>query len=167
MFGLTGLGVIHTAIALVAVAAAVVCFFRDGGISPRNSVGRIYIVMTVLTCLTGFGIFEHGGFGKPHALGIITLIVLGIAAVAGKTRYFGRASRAVETVSYSATVFFHMIPALAEGATRLPPGAPLFDNPEAPELQAVTGLFFLLFLIGAAYQVWRLRSRPRPVATPV
>jgi uncharacterized membrane protein len=165
MFGLTNLGAIHTAIALVALAAAVVCFFRDGGISPRNTVGRTYIYMTVLTCVTGFGIFEHGGFGKPHALGIITLIVLAIAAVAGKTRIFGRASPAVETVSYSATVFFHMIPALAEGGTRLPPSAPLFESPEAPELQAVTGVFFLLFLIGATYQVWRLR-RPRPVATP-
>jgi len=166
MFGLTNLGAVHTAIGLVALAAAVVCFFRDGGISPRNAVGRTYIYMTVLTCVTGFGIFEHGGFGKPHALGIITLIVLGIAAVAGKTRFFGRASRAVETVSYSATVFFHMIPALAEGGTRLPPSAPLFESPEAPELQAVTGAFFLLFLIGAAYQVWRLRSRPDPVAAP-
>jgi hypothetical protein len=36
----------------------------------------VYIWTTVLTCLTGFGIFQHGGFGKPHALGVITLLVL-------------------------------------------------------------------------------------------
>jgi uncharacterized membrane protein len=156
MLGLTNLGVIHTAIALIAVAAALVCFFRDGGILVRNAIGRTYVIMTVLTCVTGFGIFQHGGFGKPHALGIITLVVLAIAAVAGKSQFFGKASRYIETVSYSLTVFFHMIPAIAESAT---PGAPAFDNPEAPELQAVTGAFCLVFLIGAAYQVWRLRSR--------
>ncbi len=35
--------------------------------------------MTILTCVTGFGIFQHGGFGKAHMLGIITLVVLAIA----------------------------------------------------------------------------------------
>jgi len=159
MFGLTNLGVIHTAISIVAVIAGIVCFFRYGSISLRNTAGRTYVILTVLTCLTGFPIFQHGGFGKPHILGIVTLLVLAIAAVAGRTNVFGKVSRYVETVSYSATFFFHMIPALAEGATRLPPGAPLFDNPEAPQLQVVTGIFFVLFLLGASYQVWKLRSR--------
>jgi uncharacterized membrane protein len=159
VFGLTYLGVIHTAISLVAVGLGIVCFFRYGGISPRNSPGATYIVMTVLTCLTGFGIFEHSGFGKPHALGVITLVVLIIAAAAARTGIFGKGSAYVETIGYSATFFFHMIPALAEGATRLPPAAPLFDNPEAPELQLVTGTFFVLFLVGASLQVSRLRRQ--------
>jgi uncharacterized membrane protein len=159
MFGLTNLGVIHTAISLVAVGAGIVCFLRFGGISPRIAVGRVYIVMTVLTCLTGFPIFQHGGFGKPHILGIVTLVVLLLAVIAGRTKLFGSKSAQVETVSYSSTFFFHMIPAIAEGATRLPPAQPLFDNPEAPELQLVTGIFFVLFLLGASYQVWKLRSR--------
>jgi uncharacterized membrane protein len=158
MFGLTPLGTFHTAISLVAVGAGIVAFIRYGGISPRSKSGMLYIVTTVIVCVTGFGIFQHGGFGKPHVLGVITLVVLAIAAIAGRTRIFGSASPHVETVGYSATFFFHMIPALAEGATRLPPRAPLFDNPEAPELQLVTGLFFLVFLLGAGYQVWRLRT---------
>ena len=54
-----------------------VAFVRDEEISPRNTVGKVYIVTTVVTCLTAFGIFQHGGFGKPHALAIITLVVLG------------------------------------------------------------------------------------------
>jgi len=37
-------------------------------------------------------IFQHGGFGKPHALGIVTLILLGMAYVAGYTRLYGWAS---------------------------------------------------------------------------
>jgi uncharacterized membrane protein len=164
MLGLTNLGVIHTAIALIAVGAALVCFFRYGGISLRTSTGRTYVYTTVLTCLTGFGIFQHGGFGKPHALGILTLIVLAVAAAAGRGRFLGRWSPYVETVGYSLTVFFHMIPAIAETGTRLPPSAPAFAHPEVPEALALTGLFFLVFLVGAAYQVWRLHSRSRPIA---
>jgi XapX domain-containing protein len=158
MFGLTSLGVIHTAISLVALAAGIAAFFRYGKISPGNASGKLYIVATILVCLTGFGIFQHGGFGKPHVLGIVTLIALAVAAIAGRTALFGKASLYVETFSYSATFFFHMIPTIAEGATRLPYGAPLFDNQEAPELQLATGIVFLIFLIGASYQVRHLRT---------
>jgi len=159
MAGLTTLGVIHTAISLIAVAAGLIVLARDKEISPRTRVGQVYVIMTVLTCLTGFGIFQHGGFGKPHVLGIVTLVVLAVAAAAGYSRTFGRASPYVETVSYSMTFFFHWIPAIAETTTRLPLGAPLLPNADAPELQAVTGALFVVFLIGATLQVRRLRAR--------
>ncbi len=159
MLGLTPLGVIHTAISLIAVAAGLIALFRDKEISPRNGVGKTYIIATVLTCLTGFGIFQHGGFGKPHALGIITLVVLGVAYVAGYTKLYGRLSPYIETVSYSATFLFHLIPGITETTTRLPLGAPLLPNAEAPALQAATAVMGVLFLIGAALQVQRLRAR--------
>ncbi len=158
MFGLTQLGIVHTAISLIAVFAGVVALISDQRISPRNLVGKIYVVTTVLTCLTGFGIFQHGGFGKPHVLGIVTLVVLGIAWLAGYTNVFGRLSAYVETVSYSATFLFHMIPAITETTTRLPLGAPLLPNADAPQLQTASGVLLLLFLIGATLQVRALRA---------
>jgi uncharacterized membrane protein len=158
MFGLTQLGVVHTAISLVAVVAGAIALIRDRKISPRNMVGKVYVITTVLTCLTGFGIFQHGGFGKPHMLGIITLVVLGIAWLAGYTSVFGRLAPYIETVSYSATFLFHMIPGITETTTRLPLGAPLLPNADAPQLQAASGVLFLLFLIGATLQVRALRT---------
>lgn len=158
MLGLTPLGTVHTAISLVAVAAGFIALVRYKEISPRNMTGMTYVITTLITVLTGFGIFEHGGFGKPHILGIVTLLVLGIAAIAGYSRLLGRASPYVETASYSLTFFFHFIPGVTETATRLPLGAPLVASPEAPELQAVIGALFVLYLIGATLQVRRLRA---------
>src|SRR5262245_17980127 len=154
---------VHTLIALVAVIAGLVALVRYMEISPRSLAGKIYIVATILTCLTGFGIFHHGGFGKPHVLGIITLVVLGVGITAARSDLFGRFSRYVETVSYSMTFFFHMIPTINETATRFPLGAPLATGAEAPGLQAASGLLFLLFLVGATLQVRRLRNTNRPV----
>lgn len=164
MFGLTSLGIVHTAISLVAVAVGVMAFFRYKEILARTTLGKVYVVTTILTCLTGFGIFQHGGFGKPHALGIVTLLVLLLAAVAGRTQVLGRASPYVETISYSATFLFHMIPAMTETSTRLPLGAPLLANAEAPELKAATAVLFALFLVGAALQVRRLRAVQAAIA---
>jgi len=162
MLGLTPFGAFHTAISLVAVLAGLVAFIRYKAISPRSLAGKVYIGMTVATCVTGFFIFHHGGFGKPHVLGIVTLLVLGVAAIAGYSNVFGRASRYVETISYSATFFFHLIPGITETLTRLPAGAPVLSGPDVPELQVATGVLFISFLLGAALQAWRLRTSPIP-----
>ncbi|WP_394781464.1 hypothetical protein [Undibacterium sp.] len=158
MFGLSTLGIIHTLISLVAVVAGIMALVREQRINPGNTTGKVYIWATVLTCVTGFGIFAHGGFGKPHALGIITLVVLGVAALAGSSRLFGKAAVYVETICYSLTFFFHMVPGITESTTRLPLGNPIFSSPDAEGLQQITGVAFLLFLIGVVLQVRRLRA---------
>ena len=53
IYGLTPLGAIHTAISLVAVAAALIAFVRDKQIDAGKRLGQVYIWTTVLTCLTG------------------------------------------------------------------------------------------------------------------
>jgi hypothetical protein len=158
MFGLTPLGILHTAISLIAVLAGLIALIRDHAISPRKRLGQVYLVATIVTCLTAFGIFQHGGFGKAHAAALITLGVLGVAALAWLTDLFGRAAPYVETIGYSFTFFVHLIPGLTETATRLPYGAPLLSSPEDPRLQATIGVLFIVFLIGATLQAIRLRG---------
>ncbi|MEF7613173.1 hypothetical protein V4F39_04555 [Aquincola sp. MAHUQ-54] len=171
MAGLTSLGLVHTLLAVVALAAGLAAFFRDGAIVPGTPLGQVYVWTTVLTCLTGFGIFQRGGFNEAHMLGVLTLAVLALAALAHRGRLFGRAAPYVGTVGMSLTFFFHMIPGLTETFTRVPSGAPLFTGPDDPALQKTVGAFFVLFLVGATLQVRRLRartagSRPGPGRTP-
>ena len=158
MLGLTPLGTIHTAISLVALVAGFVAIWRYREISTRSPSGKLFIGGTVLSCLTGFGIFQHGGFGNPHILAIVTLVVLGVALAAEHARLFGAASRYVETVSYTLAFFFHFIPGTVETLVRLPAGAPYLANPDDPKAQPIIGFFFLLFLVGATLQVLRLRA---------
>jgi|UPI000488877C uncharacterized membrane protein len=158
-YGLTPLGIVHTLISLVAVGAGLIALVRDKEIRLATRTGQVYVITTVLTCLTGFGIFRHGGFGPPHMLGIVTLVVLGIAMLAERSQTFGKLSAYVAVVSYSLTFFFHMIPGVTETSTRLPLGAPLVaDRDASPGLQGVIGALFVVFLIGATVQVIRLRA---------
>lgn len=157
IFGLTPLGVFHTLISLVAVATGAISLIRNGKISWDNSLGKTYVVTTIIVCLTGFGIFQHGGFGKPHALGVITLIVLGVVYAANR-KSFGKLSAYIETIGYSMTFFFHIVPAITETATRLPLDAPLASSPEDPNIKMAIGISFVLFLIGAIVQVRKMRA---------
>jgi hypothetical protein len=75
---------------------------------------------------------------------------------------FGRASVYVQTVAYSLTFFFHMIPGFREASTRLPASAPLASGPEDPGLQAAIGAAFVVFLIGVTIQIIRLRRNGGP-----
>jgi len=157
MFGLTSLGIVHTAISLVAVATGAIALIRDGRITWDNQVGKIYTITTIVTCLTGFGIFQHGGFGKPHILGVITLAVFEIIYVAHKNK-FGTISPYVKTIAYSLTFLFNLIPGITETATRLPLDAPLASSPEDPNIKTAVGICFLLFLVLATMQMRKMRS---------
>src|SRR5262245_51534651 len=165
MFGLTPLGTIHTAISLIALVAGAIALSRDKAITSRTVMGQIFVLGTVLSCLTGFGIFQRGGFGNPHILGVITLVVLAVTFAAERASVFGALSRYVATVGYSMTFFFHFIPGTVETLTRLPAGAPYLANPDDPKAQPIVGFFFLMFLVGATLQVRRLRATP--VTAPV
>lgn len=79
MLGMGLLGTAHTLIGLAALFLGFGISLACGRISIRQDLGRIYIALTAFTSLTGFGIFEHGGFGKPHALGVLTLLTLAFA----------------------------------------------------------------------------------------
>ncbi|MFN3630430.1 MAG: hypothetical protein ACK4XK_10325, partial [Casimicrobiaceae bacterium] len=84
--------------------------------------------------------------------------VRAIAGFAARTRILGRLAPYVETVSYSLTLVFHMVPGLTETFTRVPIGSPLFSSTEDPNLEKTVGVFFLLFLVGAFLQVRRIRA---------
>ena len=160
MLGLTPLGAFHTAISLIALIAGFAALWRYKEISTKSRSGQVFVGGTILSCLTGFGIFQHGGFGNPHILAIVTLIVLGIALLAERRGMFGHLSRYIATVSYSLTLFFHFIPGTVETLQRLPVGAPFLSNPDDPKAQPIVAVFFVLFLIGATLQVIRMRATP-------
>ena len=158
MLGLTQLGAVHTLISLIALAAGFAALWRHRELSTRSRSGIVFVAGTALSCLTGLFIFQRGGFGIPHVLSIITLVVLAVALLAERRETFGALSRYVATVGFSLSFFFHFIPGTVETLTRLPAGAPYLANPEDPKAQPIIGIFFLLFLIGATLQVVRLRA---------
>ena len=157
MFGITPFGMFHTIIALIAVGAGFAALANHREIGMASAAGRTYVLLTIVTCVTGLFIFRHGTFGVPHALAVLTLVVLFVGVAAEKRPVFGSLSRYVSVVGYSLTLFFHMIPGFTETATRVPEGAPLVSGPDAPELRAAVGAAFVVFLIGAALQVRRIR----------
>lgn len=157
-FQLTPLGLFHTLVSIVAVAAALLALLLDRTISPRTTIGRFYLVTLFVTTVTGLPIFRHGSIGPAHIVGVLTLVALAAAALASMTSLFGRGSAYVSTISLFTTVLFLMIPAVTETLTRVPIGAPIASGPDAPILKMLNPLLFALYLIGVALQARRIRA---------
>jgi len=154
---LTPLGIIHTLLSLVSVVAALVMLVREGGISPRSDIGRVYIWSLVATCLTGLPIFRHGTIGPPHITGVLTLAAFVLAFVAAKGT-FGGASARVETISYWVTLLLLGISTVTEILTRVPPSGPLVASPDAGVLKVLYLGLLVLFVIGLTRQLRHPRA---------
>jgi len=60
---------------------------------------------------------------------------------------------------YSATLLFHMIPAITDGLMRLPVGHPVVTDIEDPLLRSFYLAFLIVFIVGFIFQVIWLRKQ--------
>ncbi|HEY4326796.1 MAG TPA: hypothetical protein VGN20_22610 [Mucilaginibacter sp.] len=153
------LGIIHTAISILALLAGLLALFKDGKIDAVNGWGKRYFWLTVLTCLTGFPIMRFGHPTPGHYLGVIILVLLAIAYFA--KRIFGKAGDYVQLILMSTTLFFSFIPAIVETSTRLPISHPLAAGPNDPLVQKAQMVLVVIFIAGVIYQVIKLRAQKK------
>lgn len=164
MLNLTPLGFIHTFISLVALVAVLIAVLGEGRISSERRAGRIYLLFTGLTALTGFGLFPHGRLGAGHVLGGVTLVALLIGWGAERRGWTGRAAPYVTVLAYGLTLYLQLIAGVNETFTRIPPDAPLFSSAGSPASKATQLGLLVAFLAGLAMQLVRERNRGREVA---
>lgn len=147
------LGWLHTAMGIIALVSGGIALFKFKEILPQTRSGQIYLVTTLITAATALAIYQHGGFGPAHGLAVMTLLALAAGTVAATTTLFGKWSRYVRAVSYSATLLFHCIPAVTDGLLRLPVGDPVLTSIEDPVLKASYLGLLVLFLVGVSLQL--------------
>jgi len=157
---ITPLGWFHTAMGLIALFSGAYTLARFREISPQTRSGQIYLATTLITAGTALAIFQHGGFGPAHGLAVMTLVALAAGTVAATTKPFGKLSRYVQAVSYSATLLFHCIPAVTDGLMRLPTGDPVLTSIEDPILKMCYLGLLVLFLIGVTLQLRWIYRQP-------
>ncbi len=90
----------------------------------------------------------------------MTLLALGVGTVAAKAALFGKFSRDIQAISYSATLLFHLIPAVTDGLLRLPVGDPILTSIEDPVLKGCYLALLVLFLIGISAQLRWIHRQP-------
>jgi len=151
------LGIIHTAISILAIFAALYALFKSGKIDPAKA-GKAYLWLTIITCITGLPIMKTGQPTPGHFLAVIILLLLPVAVFAKSIKFFGKAADYIQISIMSFTLLLSMIPATVETLTRLPISAPIAADPKANIITMVLGFWTGLFLVGLTQQLLKLKA---------
>ena len=154
------LGWFHTAMGIIALVSGGITLARFREISLKTRSGQVYLAATLITAGTALANFQHGAFGPAHAQAVMTLLALATGTLAATTTLFGKLSRYVQAVSYSATLLFHCIPAITDALLRLPVGDPVLNSIEDPILKTSYLGLLLIFLVGVSLQLRWIYRQP-------
>lgn len=154
------LGWFHTAIGIIALLSGAYSLVKHKEISLEQRASQIYLLATLVTAATALAIFQHGKFGPAHGLAVLTLLALVMGTVAATTPLFGKFSRYVQAICYSATLLFHMIPAVTDFMMRLPVGNPILSSIEDPILKMAYLVLLVSYLVGLGFQLRWIHKQP-------
>lgn len=153
------LGAFHTAISVLPLAAGLYSFVRYRAIEPAKRSGQLYLVGMLLSVLTAFGLSSTGGFNAGHALGILALLVMGGSLLIRQLPLLPRLAPYLSQFGFSFSFFLLLVPAIGETLTRLPVNHPLATGPESPLVRGTVLAWLAIFVVGAAWQMWWMRSQ--------
>ena len=156
---MTALGWFHTVMGILAIGTAVFTLRRHHFISSANVSGRVYLLITLIVAGSALMIYNQGGFGVGHLLAVMTLGALGAGVLLERRPLAGTYSIYLQTAAYSATLLFHMVPAITDFLRRLPAGDPFAASLDAPLVRGFHLAFLAMFALGLLWQWRALGSR--------
>tara|TARA_B100000287_G_scaffold160561_1_gene151450 strand:- start:158 stop:646 length:489 start_codon:yes stop_codon:yes gene_type:complete len=156
---MTILGWFHTIVGISAVLSGFYTLYLYKEISFGYKIGKFYILATLIVAVSALGIYNQGGFGIAHYLGVLTLLALLGGFLTERFDLFGSYSRYFKAIAYTSTLLFHMIPAITDFLRRLPVNDPFIDSFEDPLLVKFHLAFFLIYSIGLIFQMIWIRGQ--------
>lgn len=154
--------VIHVAISLIAIGSGLVVMYGFLALKRLDNWTALFLSTTVLTTVTGFG-FPFHGVTPALKLGVISMVVLGIALIARYARHMTGGWRATYVVCAATALYlncFVLIVQLFEKVPALRAVAP--TQKEAPF--AVTQLAVLVIFVGLTILAVKRFHEAVPVA---
>ena len=121
-------------------------------IKAKNLSGEMYLFTTLIVAISSLFIYHQGGFGPAHFMGALAVLAVLVGYVMEKKRIFGIFSPYLETIAYTSTFLFHVLPAITDGLRRLPPSDPFIDSFEDPLLLNFFLLFTSMYIVGLGIQ---------------
>src|SRR5690242_9750299 len=148
---------LHVIISLIGIASGFVV--AAGMRSSQRLPGwtALFLTTTILTSVTGF-FFHSKSFGPPHAVGVLSLVILALALVARYGYQLAGAWRGVYVVTALATQYFNCFVLVAQLFAKVPFLKALTPNGSEPPF-AIAQLLLLAAFVALGLAVLK-RFRP-------
>ena len=155
---ITLLGWFHTICGILSIIIVLYVLFQYKLISFNQNLSRLYLFLTFITAFSSLLIYNQGGFGIAHILGILTLLAVLAGIFVEKTLILGWMSKYFYTLCYTSTFLFHMIPAITDGLRRLPVNDPIARSFSDPIIVNFHILFFIIYLVVLFLQFRKIKG---------
>jgi hypothetical protein len=144
---------LHVVISLIAIAAGFVVAAQMIGGRKSETWTALFLVMTILTSVTGFMI-PASTFTPAHAFGVISLVLLALAVVGWYRRRLAGSWRWIYVVTATASLYLNVFVAIVQAFQKLPPlNALAPTGAEAPFL--IAELIVLIAFIWIGFKATR------------
>ena len=110
---------LHVILSLVGIASGLVVLYGLLTGKPLRGVTALFLVTTILTCVTGFPL-EPFGFDPPRAVGVISLVLLAAAVAALYIFHLAGAWRWVYVVGAVAALYLNVFVAVVQSFQKVP-----------------------------------------------
>ena len=152
----------HVIISLIAIVSGLIVMFGLLGSNRRPSLTAMFLLFTILTSATGF-LFPFDKLLPSHMIGIVSLLLLGIACIALYVMKLSGAWRCIYVLTAMIALYLNVFVLVIQSFLKLAPLhtlAPSIPPSEPPfaVAQGIVLLFFVVVIIGAVR-----RFRPAPV----
>ncbi len=157
MFASAGFELFHVAISIVGIAAG---FTVLGGLftSTRMPTATfVFLLMTLLTSLTGF-LFPFNGFTPALAVGVLSTLILIVAFYALYTQKLQGRWRAIYVLTAMAALYLNVFVLVVQTFLKFPVIHTLAPNGNEPPFAITQGIVLLVF----AWLTWRALKTYKP-----
>jgi hypothetical protein len=148
--------IIHVIISLIAIAAGFIAVF--GMLTGNRMAGwtAIFLWMTVLTSVTGFGFpFDH--VLPSHAVGAVSLVFLAVALFAVYVKHLAGPWRWIYVISAIVALWFNVFVLIVQAFQKIDALKALAPTQSEPPFQIAQGVALVLFVVLAILAVRKFR----------
>jgi hypothetical protein len=156
--------ILHVLISLVAIATGFVVMYGMLTAQRLDRWTAVFLVTTAATSLTGFG-FPVDHFMPSHAIGILSLLVLAVAAFARYGRQMAGIWRPIYVVSTLVGQYFDVFVLVIQSFQKVPPLRALAPTQSEPPFAVVQLVVLLAFVVVGVMAVIRFRPAAEPAVS--
>ena len=160
---MTAFSITHVVISLAGIGSGFVVIY--GLLVPKrlNAWTAIFLATTILTSVTGF-FFPFERFTPAHAVGILSLLALGLAVLARYPMRMAGRWRITYVVSAMISQYFNFAVLIIQSFQKVPALGALAPTQSEPPFVVTQLVVLMLFVVVAAASI--IRFRPERASEP-
>jgi len=149
---------VHVIISLVGIATGLIVMAGMWSSNKMPGMTALFLVTTILTSVTGF-MFPFKGFGPPHAVGVISLIVLVFTLLGYYTFRLAGRWRAIYASTAVFALYLNVFVLVVQMFQKIPALNQLAPKGNEPPFAITQGIVLVLFVVAG----WQSVKKFHPV----